>query len=929
MAFVVIQHLSPTHESALAEILARSTRLPVVEVRRTCALAPDRVYVIPPNRHLTVSRGVLRLHPRPRGPEEHRPIDAFFTSLAEDAGDRAIGILCSGSSTDGVEGLRRIKQLGGITLAQDEASAKYPEMPRSAVVAGAVDVVLSPDRMAIELARLRGHPFAGTVGAEPDEGARADEPEIRRVLEILRSGTGVDFALYKQSTVRRRILRRMALARLERLADYVALLSSHREEVEALYQDTLIKVTSFFRDPGAYALFSRRVLPALLKKRPADMPLRIWVPGCSTGEEVYSFAMCLLEHLGSRAKGVPIQIFGTDLSEVVLEKARTGRYPPSIANEVSAERLRRFFVRCDDGWQVSRLLRDVCVFARHNLTKDPPFSKIDFISCRNVLIYFGTMLQRRVLSLLHFALRPGGFLLLGGAEHVTGSGDGFVLADRRHKLYVKRAVPTRDLLVPAGEPFAMPPPHGPSLAQPGDVRPGDIQREADRAALSRYAPAGVVVDGTLQVLQVRGQVGPYLEARPGTASLNLLRMAREGLALDLRAAVARARRDGTVVRREKVRVRGEGGTLVDVALEVVPFQPSRGSERLFLVLFDPGPADRRPRRAAKPPAASAGGGRRARSARAVLEEELAAAKQYLQSIIEEQEATNQELISANEEIMSSNEELQSTNEELETAKEELQSSNEELSTVNDELQARNVELHDLNADLTHLLGLIHLPIVILDADMRIRRVTPPAQALLNVLPGDVGRRLTDLRHNLQEPGLEPFVRGVLGDGVAKEVEVRDVDGRAYAVSVRPYAVRGRPADGVLVTWHDNDAASQRARRAYWQAAEAVLVELDQPAALLRHDLSMERTNVRWRALFDGQERQGPQAWGHEDLLHGLQALAAGGPRLHGVPVRLAVGGVPRDLRVRANRIGEESGQPPILLLLIEQVSGAEPPARGA
>ncbi len=801
MAYVVVQHLAPMHESLLGEILQRSTKMPVTEAAQGTPVQPDHVYVIPPNRELMIVRGVLRLAMRPEGGQRHLPIDRFLTSLAEECRTKAIGVVLSGTSTDGVLGAKAIKSAGGITFAQDEASAKYPEMPRNAATSGAVDFVMSPSAIAGELARLKDHSYVLLPPPpETETISTRDARHVEEILGIVRAACGTDFTHYKPSTVRRRILRRMALSHAERIEDYVALLKGNRAEVNALCEDMLITVTSFFRDAKPFLLLKRRVFPTLFRRPPEDRRVRIWAPGCSTGEEAYSIAITLFDWLGDRAHRVHVQVFGTDVVESAVDRARAGRYPDSIAADVPPDALQRYFVKTTDGWQVGKPLRDACVFAKHDLLRDPPFSRIDLVSCRNVLIYFGPILQKRALSLFHYALNPNGFLLLGAAEHVGASPELFDLIDQKQKLYAKKAVPAR--LRPSPEVGPLGFPAASSTRSHGvEARAADVQREADRILMSRYAPAGVVVDENLEILQFRGRTGDFLEARPGGASLNLLKMVREGLLLELRSAFQRARRDGVSVRRESIATKMDGKT-VEVSLEVVPFRLRNAAARLFLVLFEKGPP-LRPARAKSPPARAPRKGAKGRKGR-TAEQELAATKEYLQTIIEEQEATNEELMSANEEILSSNEELQSTNEELETAKEELQSSNEELTTVNEELETRNQQLNEANGDLASLLASLQVPMVILDNDLRLNRASPAAERLLNLVPEDIGRRLSELRPNVDLPDLPRVVHEVVESMAPQEHRVRNREGRWHSMYVRPLKRRDHRIDGVVITWTEDE-----------------------------------------------------------------------------------------------------------------------------
>jgi two-component system CheB/CheR fusion protein len=878
MAYVVVLHLAPGHKSLLSEILARSTPLPVVEAADGAPVKPDHVLVIPPNRDIAVSGGKVRLSPRPSSARAHFPVDHLFRSLAEECGNKAIGVVFSGTSADGMQGCKAIKLAGGITFAQDEESAKYGDMPRNAAASGSVDMILSPQGIARELGRLRSHAYVLHPLRDADEGAEQDGTPIDGLLALLRASSGIDFTYYKQSTIRRRILRRMALARLDRLEDYESYARGNRTELETLADDVLINVTSFFRDGASFQALRKRVFPALSRRREEDQKIRIWVPGCSSGEEVYSLAVELFEFLGERSGPSQVQLFGTDVSERVIERARAGRYPASIASDVSAERLRRYFVRTAQGYQVGKTLREACIFARHNLVKDPPFSRLDLVSCRNVLIYFTPPLQKRAIALFHYALKSDGFLVLGASEHLAGHAERFALVDKKHRVYAKRAGGLSPL-------FGLPPHEAPAAgradapAVPDDeTRALEIQREADRLSISRFVPAGVVVDENFDIVQFRGHTGPYLDPRAGSASLNLLKMAREGLVVELRTLVQRARREGRAVRRERVPIRSDEGQR-DVNLEAIPFSTRRMKEGLYLVVFDAAgapvakraPLDKRPRKAASKKRASR-----------TAENELAATKEYLQTIIEEQEATNEELMSANEEILSSNEELQSTNEELETAKEELQSSNEELSTVNEELQNRNTELDELNNDLTNLLGTMNVSMLILDLDLRIRRASPMAEKLLNLIPADVGRRLTDMRPNVEIPDVGGLVQGVIETVTPRHLQVHDAQGRTYSMHVRPYKTRDRRIDGVVITWVDLSGPLAGTRTDPSAVLEGILAALPHAAAVMDGERQVRVANDAWRRRFE-DATPGPE----ELLSDAVRWVARDGKRKEGT---IAVGG---------------------------------------
>ncbi|MBF8299931.1 MAG: signal transduction histidine kinase, partial [Acidobacteria bacterium] len=845
MAFVFVQHLAPAHVSALAEILSRATPMPVREVQDATPVEPNHVYVIPPGQDMVIAGGRLQLQPR-QGHGAHRPVDRFFRALAEDRGHQAIGVVLSGTATDGTLGLEAIKAEGGITFAQD-ATAQHEGMPHSAIASGCVDFVLSPDAIAREIARIGHHPFA-----VPEAGARpqVDERNHARVLRLLQRATRVDFTHYKVNTLYRRITRRMVLQKIDELKDYVDFLQQNPEEVEALYHDILISVTSFFRNPEAFDALKDKVFPHLIAGRSPGDPVRIWSLGCSTGPEVYSLAMAFTEFAEAAGSTVPLQVFATDLDERCVGTARAGVYPKDIAQDVSPERLRRFFVEVDGRYQIAKSIRDVCVFSRHNVLADPPFSRIDLISCRNLLIYLEPVLQQRIMPILHYALKPSGFLWLGASETIGGYRNLFESEDPRHKIYAKKPGPhgAHFPLQHGGAPRTGFTP----LAAPPAAAGTDLAREADRILMSKFAPPSVLVSAGLDILQYRGDTGPYLAPAPGKASLHLLKMLREGLLTGVRGAILRAGKTQAPAREEGLRVKADGGSRT-VAVEVVPIKGSGASGGQgeegggFLILFDEAaaPTGRVPRASraplghrTRPPAAHREDAR--------LAEELSATREHLQSVIEQQEAANEELQSANEEVQSANEELQSVNEELETSKEEIQSSNEELATVNDELNNRNLELNRLNNDLVNLIGSVQVAIVIVGPDLRIRRFTPAAEKLFNLLPADLGRPLADIRLNLDGlPDLEPLLTEVIDTVSVKACDVRDRHGHWYSLRLRPYRTLDNKIDGVVVMLVDVDAM----KRAH-EYTRSVVTTLRQPLVVLDTDLRVGMANVAFYRTFE-------------------------------------------------------------------------------
>ena len=847
MGFVLVQHLDPDHESALVQILSRATSLPVREITNDEPVKPDHIYVIPRDTNLRITEGVLKLEPRPRTRVPHRPIDAFFESLAQDRREHAVGVVLSGTASDGTLGLESIKAEGGITFAQDE-SAKYDSMPQSAVAAGCVDLVLSPADIAKEIARIAKHPYVtgqrgpvlseadGSFAAAPQDeqtptpplepgaslAATADKvPQdgFKRVILLLRNHSGVDFSLYKPSTVQRRMSRRLMLNRQNSLEDYAIFLRGNAKELDALYSDLLISVTSFFRNPETFEVLQNEVLHNLLKKR-GDEPLRCWVIGCSTGQEAYSIAISFVEAAEKTPHMHRLQIFATDLNEALLEKARHGLYPKSMADEITPQRLRRFFVEEEGGYRVSKTLRDMVVFARQNLTSDPPFSRLDLISCRNLLIYLEPRLQRKALSSFHYALKPGGYLLLGASESVGGFADKFEPMDKKHKMFSKKPtlIPASDLpgtnelgVEPTDQRAPFPMRQAAERALPALQR-GELtaEREADRVMANQFAPPGVLVDAELHVLQFRGPTGAYLEPSTGKATFDVLKMAREGLMLPLRTAIDQAKKENRTVRRENIRLKRDG-KVCGVNVEVIPLKNL--PEQRYLILFEEAAEPREgsdPATVKRPPEERLSAGE-ASSRIGALETELSETREYLQSMQEQHEAANEELQAANEEVQSANEELQSINEELETSKEELESSNEELTTVNEEMSNRNTELNRLNSDLINLQTSVKLAIVLLGRDLAIRRFSPRAEKQFGLGTADVGRPISHIRHNLvlgdsaEVPlDLERLGAEVISSVQEQEREVRDKGGRWHSLRVRPYMTLDNKVDGAVMLLVDID-----------------------------------------------------------------------------------------------------------------------------
>lgn len=815
MAFVLVQHLSPQYESFLAEILSKVTAMPVLEVRNGTRVEPNCIYVIPPNVSMGISEGILRLLPRPTQERPHLPVDYFFRSLAVDQGNDAIGVVLSGTGSDGAEGLKFIKGEGGITFAQAPESAKFGGMPQRAILVDHVDFILAPDAIGRELSKISKHPYLLEQGLTQKESAKRiehDKETVDKILGLTKASTGVDFTQYKRTTIHRRIMRRMVVHKVDRVSNYLAILKGDKSEPTALLNDILINVTAFFRDRDVFEKLRSVVFPALLKNRKKGDPIRVWVPGCATGEEVYSIAILLLEFLGDRLTQFPVQIFGSDLSETCIAKARAGRYMEGISEHVPKELLNRYFVKSDKGYLVAKAVRDLCVFARQDVANDPPFSRLDIVSCRNVMIYLEPVLQRKVLTMFSYALKPKGFLVLGHSETPNLASTLFSPVEKKEKIYSVNPSTAQARPIFTTIPQILDThPQTVKLAS-AHFNFDPIEKETDQMIVNHFAPPCVVINDQLEVVQFRGDTTRFLVNQSRRPSFNILKMAREGLAPALKTLIETVKSKGKAKSGE-IRFRGEQA-LCSVVLEAIALRSAKGC---YFILFKEGPVslsqpdNQTPEevKSSKGSKGSKASVEREKSRAAQLARELAETKAYLESMNRDLESTNQDLQSANEEVLSANEELQSANEELETAKEELQSGNEELTTVNDELQSRNAELDRLNNDLINLLGSIEIPILMIGKDGRVRKITPAAQRALSLQVGDVGRPIREIKSNFEVLGLdldlEKSVSDVIETMAVSETEIQDRSKRWFRLQVRPYRTLDNRIDGAVVALIDIDA----------------------------------------------------------------------------------------------------------------------------
>ncbi|SPF37106.1 MCP methyltransferase/methylesterase, CheR/CheB with PAS/PAC sensor [Candidatus Sulfopaludibacter sp. SbA4] len=882
MAFVLVQHLSPDHKSILADLVRRYTRMQVFEVTQGMAVKPNCTYIIPPNRNMALVNGTLQLL-EPDEPHSRRmAIDFFFRSLAENQHERAICIVLSGTGSDGALGVRAVKGEGGMAIAQNPASTEYDGMPRSAINTGLVDYVLPPAEMAAQLIAYVGHSFGGLPSPISAPGAAVEESQ-KEIFRLLRARTGHDFSQYKPNAITRCVERRMAVHRIAQLDEYARYLERTQAEVETLFRNLLIGVTSFFRDAKAFEALEEQAVPRLFAGKPEGSLIRVWVPGCSSGEEAYSIAILLQEQLEGLKQSLKAQIFATDIDRQAIDQARAAVYPASIAADISPERLARFFTHEPDGctFRIHKGIRDAVVFSEHDVIKDPPFSKLDLISCRNLLIYMGAELHRKLIPLFHYALKPGGVLFLGSSETVGGFADLFATMDRKSKLYL-----CKEDVEGAYRPKFFPlQPQERSVPWPSGKAPGENNlsvREVAERALQQYTPAGALVNERGDILYLHGRTGQYLEPAQGEAGMNILKMAREGLRTALTPALHQAAATQEPVHRAGLRVKTNGDfTTVNLTVQPAPAGPGAAvPPTLYLVVFEgvPGVGPRQPEQAtgalgsgevtgevtSEGDTAEGAGEISTEAGRRItmLKQELRGKDEYLRIINEEQQLANHDAQASNVEMQSVNEELQSTNEELETTKEELQSVNEELATLNFELQTRLADLSRSNNDMSNLLASTGIGTVFVDEHLSIRHFTPAVTHAINLIPTDVGRPIGHIVSNLVGyDRLVADVQGVLDHLTPKEVEVQTQAGEWYLLNMRPYRTLENVVEGAVITF--TEVTEMRKAKAARQDAEI----LRRLAAVLHdaHDAIMAQ-DLEGRILAWNPAAQRMYGWSEAEAL---------------------------------------------------------------
>ena len=869
MAFVLVPHLDPDHASLLPQLVQRFTGMKVSQVEDGSKALPNNVHIVPPNRDLSIFNGTFQLM-EPVGSRAVRlPIDHFFRSLAQDQKEKAICIVLSGMGTDGALGLRAIKENSGMVIAQAPETAKFDSMPRSAVETGLVDCVLPPERIGEHLAEYRKHSTHRASG--PREVHKDGEmfDAVQKIYILLREQTGHDFSLYKPNTIWRRIERRMDVHRLDHASGYVRYLQENPREVETLFKELLIGVTRFFRDPESFQILKEKIFLEYLRAKPDNDPVRVWVPGCSTGEEAYSVAVIINECMETLGRRYNAQIFATDIDEDAIAIARQGAYPESISGDVNADRLKRFFSKEDNIYRVNKSVREMLVFALHDILKDPPFTKMDLICCRNLLIYLDSMVQKKLLPLFHYSLKPEGILFLGSSETIGGAVDLFSVSDRKWKIF------TRRISTSAGRTTLEFPPMPPAGNAPVIRRwtgcEPDIRRLAEGFLIQSYAPPSVLINEKGDIQYIHGRTGKYLEPAPGEANFNILYMAREGLRGELSRAIRRAGAEKRDIVSKGLRVRSNGH-LQSVDVYVKPVMERGAQAGLLMVIFeDAGSVEE-----TKRPVTDGRSKKKPKKRLEVIEQELQVTRENLQSTVEELETVNEALSAANEELQSTNEELQSANEELETTKEEQQSLNEELVTVNTELQSKLDEFSTINNDMRNLLDSTEIPTIFLDDALNVKRFTPQATRVVPLIQSDIGRPIGHIVSNLKYGDLAENAKEVLGKPGLKELEVEDKNGHWYLMRLLPYRTIDNVIEGVVVSFfdiHDRKEAADKIEslnlslqesRDY---AEAIIATLREPLLVLDQDLRVISANSSFYKTFQ-VERDGTEGKFIYDLGNG-------------------------------------------------------------
>ncbi len=924
MAFIIVAHLDPSHATLLPELLRDFTKMQVTLVEDEMKIVPNSVYIIPPNKSMTIAQKKLFLFPKAEPYGSRLPIDTFMRSLADDQGRNAVGIIMSGAGADGTMGIRAIKSEGGLTMAQDLTSAKFDGMPGSAIASGMVDHVLPPEKMPRKLIDYAQNNVY--IGLKKPVSTGPEATALRKIFALLRANTGHDFSLYKQKTIWRRTLRRMAVCKINDVTAYANYLEVNRSEVKNLFHELLIGVTNFFRDPDGYDALKKKVIIPMMQENPENHSFRVWVPGCATGEEVYSLAILFKECMDELGKRFGVQLFGTDIDEAAIETARSGIYPLSIASDVGADRLKSYFARVNNAYRIRKDVREMMVFAIQDIIKDPPFIKMDLISCRNLLIYMEPELQRRIIPIFHYALKPGGALILGYSESVSEQNELFELIDKKWKIFRCIGEQTRHVGLELYPPVGIM--HEDKTLERREAEHAvkvDMEQMIRKSLLDNFAPPCAVIDRDDNVVYIHGRTGKYLEPADGAANMNIVEMAKPAIRSDLVAAIrqTRKRRHEVVHNHLKIQMDGEPRL---INLRVKPILGPDLSKELILVIFESLLSEIQT--AEKKQKLSQETGQRIQN----LEKELKFTKSDLEITIGELQGSNEELRSANEELQSSNEELRSSNEELETSKEELQSLNEELVTVNTELQSKIDELARTNDDLKNFMDATAVATIFLDTSLYVKRFTPKAAEIVSLIDSDIGRPLSDLTNNLVDINLTEDAGQVLETLVFEEKEVRDRNGQYYKLRIVPYRTGSNIIDGVVVSFMnitEMKRIEQEARDAM-NLAENIVETVRDPLLVLDSDLKVVSANRAFHDSFKTETTDlegrpfyiiGDNTWNNPKLREILDKVVPEKTTLEDYPLTISIPNLgERQLLLNAREIKQAGGKSKKILLAFRDIT---------